>query len=42
VESIARIILLALAAVMVLRVADGTWRQWLRAKFVGDPKAKAT
>lgn len=34
-ESFARIILLLLAVALFLNVANGTWRQWLRAKFIG-------
>ena len=34
-ESLARIFLLVLAVALVLNVVNGTWRQWLRAKFLG-------
>jgi hypothetical protein len=36
VESIAVIALLLLAIALVRNVAGGTWRQWLRAKFIGN------
>jgi hypothetical protein len=35
VESIATVLLLLLAVALVINMANGTWRQWLRAKFVG-------
>jgi hypothetical protein len=35
-ESLAVIALLILAIALVTNVANGTWRQWLRAKFVGS------
>jgi hypothetical protein len=35
VESLATVLLLLLAVALVLNMANGTWRQWLRAKFVG-------
>jgi len=35
VDSIASLILLLLAVVLVRNVAAGTWRQWLKAKFLG-------
>jgi hypothetical protein len=35
VENLARILLLLLAVALFLNVANGTWRQWLRAKFIG-------
>jgi hypothetical protein len=35
VESLATVLLLLLGVALVLNMANGTWRQWLRAKFVG-------
>jgi protein-S-isoprenylcysteine O-methyltransferase Ste14 len=35
VESIAQLLLLLLVVALVLNVANGTWRQWLAAKFLG-------
>jgi hypothetical protein len=34
-ESWARVILLLLAVALLINVANGTWREWLKAKFVG-------
>lgn len=34
-ESLARILLLILAMALVLNIANGTWRKWLSAKFLG-------
>lgn len=34
-ESIAQLFLLLLTVALVLNIANGTWRQWLRAKFFG-------
>lgn len=34
-ESIARIVLLVLAVALVLNIINGTWHQWLAAKFLG-------
>jgi len=36
VESLAVIGLLLLAIALLTNVANGTWRQWLRAKFIGS------
>lgn len=35
-ESIASILLLVFAIALVRNVAAGTWKQWLRAKFIGS------
>jgi hypothetical protein len=35
VESFARVILLLLAVALFINVANGTWKQWLKAKFLG-------
>jgi hypothetical protein len=35
VESIAQLLLLLFVVALVLNVANGTWRQWLAAKFLG-------
>lgn len=34
-ESFARIFLLLLFVALLINVANGTWRQWLKAKFIG-------
>jgi hypothetical protein len=36
VESFARVLLLLLAIALFINVANGTWKQWLKAKFVGS------
>lgn len=35
-ESIATIILLLLGIALLTNVANGTWKQWLHAKFIGS------
>jgi hypothetical protein len=35
VESLARIVLTLLAIALFINVANGTWRQWVAAKFIG-------
>lgn len=34
-ESIATILLLLVGIALLVNVANGTWRQWLKAKFIG-------
>lgn len=34
-QALATIVLLLLAIALVTNVANGTWRQWLHAKFIG-------
>lgn len=34
-QSIATILLLLLAIALVTNIANGTWKQWLHAKFIG-------
>jgi hypothetical protein len=36
VESFATILLLVLAVALLRNMAAGTWREWLRAKFIGS------
>jgi hypothetical protein len=35
VESLARVLLALFAVALFINAANGTWRQWLRAKFIG-------